>query len=459
MRRINRLLLGTAIVIVAAASAEAADFPVKAKPVEYVKVCGAYGAGFYYIPGTDICLRVGGYVWSDTQYRHRGAAALITPGNLATVAGFSHVLNRDVNDLSWRTRAMVVLDARSQTPAGTLRSYISAGWQYTTNALGGPGAGANIAPYLERAFSQLGGFTFGYIASFFDAWSAFSVTTPNTLANRLTPAFAYTAKLGDGFSGTISIEDGQTHRNAITMSPYAPLAAVMALNLYGGQALPDLVGNFRVDQAWGSFQLSGALHQLRVNQALALAGIGDTWGWAAAASAAIKLPALASKDELRLQAISTQGALEYTGLSASGDSSAVSLGLRTGGLLGIGPVADLFDSFVTIGGHNLVSAWSATAQFQHWWTSTFRSTFFVGYLKLDMPAAAIVFGHPDFRLWQVGANAILTAAPGLDFTTEVVWTNVATDCANLVIVVCAVDPTRGKERDIVGAVFRGRRNF
>jgi hypothetical protein len=454
----NRLLLGAAIVVLAGAAAEAADLPVKAKPVEYVKVCSVHGKGFYYIPGTDICLRVGGYVWSDNHYRHRGAAALLAPGNLATVGGFSHVVNRDVNDLSWRTRAILILDARSPTPAGTLRTYISAGWQYTTNALGGSGTGANIAPYLERAFSQYAGLTFGYFQSFFDAWSSMSVTTPNTLSYRLVPAFAYTAKFGSGLSGTVSIEDGQAHRNAITPSPYVPTAAAMALNSYGGQTIPDVVGNLRIDQAWGAFQVSGALHQLRVNQALAAAGIGDAWGWAAAAAAILKI---AKTDELRLQAVFSRGAVEYNGPSASGDSIAVSLGQRLGIGVGpgIGPVVDLFDSFVTIGGHNLVAAWSATAQFQHRWNAVLRSSVFIGYLKLDMPAAATAFGHPDFRLWQAGANLIVTPAPGLDFSAEVVWTNIATDCANLVIAACIVDPTRGKGRDIVGALFRGRRNF
>lgn len=36
-----------------------------AEPVEYVKVCDAFGSGFYYIPGTDTCLRIGGRVRSS----------------------------------------------------------------------------------------------------------------------------------------------------------------------------------------------------------------------------------------------------------------------------------------------------------------------------------------------------------------------------------------------------------
>ncbi|WP_202907681.1 porin, partial [Rhodopseudomonas palustris] len=47
------LMLGGAALLVATAGAQAADLPLKAKAVEYVKVCSLYGAGFYYIPGTD----------------------------------------------------------------------------------------------------------------------------------------------------------------------------------------------------------------------------------------------------------------------------------------------------------------------------------------------------------------------------------------------------------------------
>ena len=37
-----------------------------------MKICSLYGVGFYYIPGTDMCLKVGGYVraqaeWGSTQ--------------------------------------------------------------------------------------------------------------------------------------------------------------------------------------------------------------------------------------------------------------------------------------------------------------------------------------------------------------------------------------------------------
>ncbi len=58
MKMVKSLLLGSAAGLAAIAGAQAADLPVKAKPVEYVKICSLYGAGFYYIPGTDTCIRI-----------------------------------------------------------------------------------------------------------------------------------------------------------------------------------------------------------------------------------------------------------------------------------------------------------------------------------------------------------------------------------------------------------------
>ena len=51
---VKSLLLGSAAGLVAVSGTQAADLPVKAKPVEYVKICTLYGEGFYYIPGTDM---------------------------------------------------------------------------------------------------------------------------------------------------------------------------------------------------------------------------------------------------------------------------------------------------------------------------------------------------------------------------------------------------------------------
>ena len=72
MKMVKSLLLGTAAGLVALSGAQAADLPVKAKPVQYVKICSLYGAGFYYIPGTDMCLKIGGWVRAEYAYGDNG---------------------------------------------------------------------------------------------------------------------------------------------------------------------------------------------------------------------------------------------------------------------------------------------------------------------------------------------------------------------------------------------------
>jgi Porin subfamily len=62
MTMIKSLILGSAAGLIAMSGAQAADLPVKAKAVEYVRICSLYGAGFFYIPGTDTCIKLGGYL-------------------------------------------------------------------------------------------------------------------------------------------------------------------------------------------------------------------------------------------------------------------------------------------------------------------------------------------------------------------------------------------------------------
>src|SRR5665647_1385579 len=81
MKMVKSLLLGTAAGLVAMSGAQAADLPVKAKPVQYVKICSLYGAGFYYIPGTDTCLKVGGWVRSEYNLGSGGSFNPIKTGN------------------------------------------------------------------------------------------------------------------------------------------------------------------------------------------------------------------------------------------------------------------------------------------------------------------------------------------------------------------------------------------
>ena len=74
MKLLKSSMLGSAAAFAAVGAAHAADLPIKkAAPIEYVRVCSAYGAGFFYIPGTDTCLRVSGRARFEGGYMTRAS--------------------------------------------------------------------------------------------------------------------------------------------------------------------------------------------------------------------------------------------------------------------------------------------------------------------------------------------------------------------------------------------------
>src|SRR5580700_2297825 len=102
MTTMKNVLLASAASFVAVAAAGAADLPMKAKPVEYVKICSVYGAGFYYIPGTNTCLKLGGYLRAEADLN---AGGTLTPGVGPVIAGNrDFVDNRESQTLVERTR-------------------------------------------------------------------------------------------------------------------------------------------------------------------------------------------------------------------------------------------------------------------------------------------------------------------------------------------------------------------
>jgi hypothetical protein len=102
MKMVKSLLLSSAAGLAAVTAGQAADLPVKAKPVEYVKVCSLYGAGFYYMPGTDICLKIGGYVRAETTY--------FSNGNFAAGPVQGNDNNRITSNMVMRARAYITAD-------------------------------------------------------------------------------------------------------------------------------------------------------------------------------------------------------------------------------------------------------------------------------------------------------------------------------------------------------------
>jgi hypothetical protein len=145
MKVVKSLLLGSAAGLLTVAGAQAADLPTrKAAPVEYVRICDAYGAGFFYIPGTDTCLKVGGLALFEARVFNTPysigagffsaaapgalAAGLGTPpffvpgGGVTLATAYRNARERDNYGLGALGR--IELDARTQTGYGTLRAFI-----------------------------------------------------------------------------------------------------------------------------------------------------------------------------------------------------------------------------------------------------------------------------------------------------------------------------------------------
>src|SRR5437868_13000862 len=96
MKIVTSLILGSAAGLLAMSGAQAADLPVKAKAVEYVRICSLYGAGFWYIPGTDTCMKIGGYLRVDVLANSN----IDDTGNTGLPAGAN---NRFTNGYTWRS--------------------------------------------------------------------------------------------------------------------------------------------------------------------------------------------------------------------------------------------------------------------------------------------------------------------------------------------------------------------
>lgn len=456
MKNFKSLILGSAAVMFAAAGAQAADLPVKAKPVEYVKVCSAYGAGFYYIPGTDICLRVGGYIYSEFQVNDRAHAN-----------GSSNAARDRLDDwTSWRVRQALILDARTNTEYGTLRAYFNGGFQWDTAAngyaanqygsvapitsVGGAGvaqSSSNASWYFSAAFIQFAGFTFGMANSFFDTdASMLMAASPGNSTPKSSPMIAYTAQLGSGISATLSVEDATVRRTAIqvgnvsgtTMIVFGSTYGFGGLNYgYAAQFMPDIVANLRVDQAWGSAQVSGAVHQVMTstqnNGAIGqIPGAGDKWGYAFLGSLTLKTPQLGANDSIFLQGVWAKGAVAYTDPTASNyNMTGRTLSYRLQGKAN--PNLTLMDAYVPIGAATstleLVKSYSFDLEYRHFWTPTLRSV--VGWTRYhqDSGPLANAAGFTDGTFDSAVVDLVWSPVKNLDLGTEVYWSHLKTSNA------------------------------
>ena len=402
MRKMKGLLLGGAAALATAASAQAADLPVKAAPVEYVKVCSLYGAGFFYIPGTDTCLKIGGYLRSDHIYGMANAGGYY----MSSPSAQETRLSGDM--YSFRARMNLTTDIRTQSDYGTIRAYAAIIAQQSSGDFGPTGtAQANGSAGILRAFIQFAGFTVGHAVSYYDFMNGAdygylpSVWSTGTGVNG-TDIIAYTWQIGNGFTASIDLEDGGNGQNSVLLGngqPGTGRGKVLINSSLPGQLgnvisgtniqndtlrenMPDVAGNLRVDQAWGSAQIMAAVHQASagyysgvpgtVGGSLAGAQVfghpGEAWGWAVGGGAKF-VNFLLPRDMLEFQVNFCHGAFAYCNIPGLytqnfmyGRANTLAMGYAFDGIFNNGGQIQLTDSF------------SYAVGYQHYWNQQWRTS-------------------------------------------------------------------------------------
>jgi len=550
MKMVKSLILGSAAGLVAMSGAQAADLPVKAKAVEYVRICSLYGAGFFYIPGTDTCIKIGGYLRADLTI-HGGNS------NQPFWNGDGGMQDRFANQYNDYARMALTIDTRTATEYGVVRTFgqidgtfatqgqgnsINVGSSIESAALGGVAtnnlAGAGyVTP--EFLFIQFAGFTFGKSASAFNTpWHGFPGNNTAFLVGGYDTVTGinnvqYTAQFGNGVSGTIGVDDAgangynrtQIFNAALIGNPGGigtPAVSVIAssaaattfttasiatgnIGLYGapssldtvsgtaysGAFAPDIVGNIKVDQAWGLFQLSGALHDVSPAYwasantpnastiitgnnltSTALSGHPDSkWGGAVSAALQIKNIPTGAGDDIKVDGTWGLGATKYvigTAAALGGSFYLTKANANTtAGTIAIGAITDgVYGGWQTPfqSGVQLTRGWGFRGAFNHNWSPEWSSSLFGGIASISyndtakalwclsyggtLPngtaVAGVGGGHPatpvagsgytcdpGFTMSQIGLVTRWTPVKNLTFSSEVLYAYLKTNMTGI----------------------------
>jgi hypothetical protein len=564
MKMIKSLILGSAAGFVAMGGAQAADLPVKAKAVEYVRICSLYGAGFYYIPGTDTCVKIGGYLRSDLTIHGGGS-------NQPLLGGDGGVNTRYLNQYNDYSRFALTMDTRTATEYGVVRTFGQADFTFGTegysgalsnssNTTGSVLTGATVNNYagngglgVEYAFIQFAGFTFGKSASaYVTPWQGYPGNNTSFLFGGYDTVTGinnvqYTAQFGNGVSASIGVDDssandynrtqivnaavaGSASSPANTLVPSSANTASCALAMYGaassnctnlgtsygGAQLPDLVGNVRVDQAWGVFQVSGALHDVTpgywtvantLTNGNFLGGQAQTnaqnlghpdskVGGAVNVALQIKNLPTGPGDDFKIEGSWSLGASKYVlGTSSPLGGSFYSFGngpTGTAGKLAIGAITDGVYSGGPgnsgVGGTQvqLTQGLGIRGAFNHNWSPEWSSSLFGGASKLSYNntsktiwcASYVASGSvllpgstcdPGFTVSEIGLTTRWTPVKNLTFSSEVLYAYLHTNMSGAVTGTAssafpiqsgtAASPYVFGDRGTVSVNMRVQRNF
>ncbi len=256
----RRFVLASVAMLAAVPAARAADAVVVAEPepMEYVRICDTYGVGFYYIPGTETCLKVSGYIRMDVGGEALGLSNIIDRKDEAEGEPFWEDLN-DTYDV--RARFQLRLDSRTETELGTLRTYAAINFDYET-ATTQPDSrfpeyytDAVTDVSIEHAYLQLGGFRAGKTDSLFSTFTGYAGGVINDDIIGYGPygthQMAYGWANDSGFGVTVALEVGDGGLIAPFLAPDFDDPNLYTLDSY----TPHFVGGVGWQGAWGGVSL------------------------------------------------------------------------------------------------------------------------------------------------------------------------------------------------------------
>jgi hypothetical protein len=317
----------------------------------------------------------------------------------------------------------------------------------------------------------------------------------------------YTAQFGNGVSGTIGLDDPTVfNRTAVlNLAPASGSATGAGANAYGGTHVPDIVGNLRVDQAWGLFQISAAAHEVNASYNILGAGGVPTalseisghpetkWGGSVMAALQIKNIPTGAGDDIKFDVSYAKGdTKQVISTAAASPSFAMFSGTSAPGAyqsLGIGVTTDAVWLPVSSGGTGdlkLTEAFGLRGAFNHNWDPYWSSSLFGSYSAVryngaagDLTTAkgqycaAFAISHPgqgvtytcdpSFNISQLGLVTRWTPVKNLTFSAEAMWTHLDQKYAGTsTFGPGAPKPTavyEFKDQDTVSFNIRAQRNF
>jgi len=487
MKMVKSLLLGSAAGLVAVAGAQAADLPVKAKPVQYVKICTLYGDGFYYIPGSDTCIRFSGYIRADYGYNVTGART-------THYSGAAGAQDRTVSAYSTRHRGSFSVDTRTQTAYGTLRTFSTFHLQNENTT---------ESTNLSRGFIQWGGFTFGRTVSFTDHEGSLGDSGMRSLhqtqnqsdtgANG-TNQIAYTWQLGNGVTLNVGADERRV-KSIVNLSAAGSVSVgTEPVSFRHGSQHPNPWVSLRVNQAWGRASVAViANHNEATYFTGPFAGLcaggntgttycghpDDSWGWAVIAGTEIKLDFLSPGSRMGGYVNYGVGASAY----AAG-SNLVSPGLYgSGNQVAFGVLSDAV--YVNGQGLQQTTAWTVGGGFEYFWTRNFSSTIYGSYTEVTYNSTVVdsrwfcasnggvaqsiqisaASCDPSFKFWTIGTHHDWFPLPGLRFAVDLLYTGIdsAVDGNSITLTTKQGNRPSGvysaKNLGITSVIFRAQRSW